>query len=402
MKSYLEICLCLFCVVSLFSCSNDEPNEEIVPPAEKIVLSQMEGEAVARQNGVSFKMLRSAVASSNGGNASVSPYSVIQLFAMLANGAEKEDVDAVVSDFGFSGMDISEINAYYKKMNECLTLLDPKSKFEMSNGLWASREFEFNTDFLAANKTYYNAVLGNFQSYDDVVKWYKNNASKNISSIIEEQLRHIDGDLNGGALNNTIYFKGDWKNKFDKKNTSKAFFHGENGDKIASLMTTSFVTKHYIGGCYDAIELPYGNGAYSMVAILPDKNHHVDDVLDYLSENGFDLSKYEGVFAGVYLPKYGYTGNVNMMEVLRKSECDDAIDYSYAGVKKNGNYFIGKILQTVRFDMNENGTVAAASTIIGEDIVLKPIQFKVDRPFVWFVKENSTNTILFMGKVGDI
>ena len=237
-------------------------------PRVEITLTRSESVTMNKQNNFGFKMLKNVVNNSTNTNVAVSPYSMSQVLAMLANGAKGDVHNEIVGLLSDAGTNIDEINGYYKKLNEGIATTDKTTKIEIVNGLWAAKGYPFTPDFEKVNTTYYGAIVQSFDTYGDVISYYKKNMSENISSAVAEVLKNMDEQpVKDFSLNNTIYFKGIWKNKFNVENTSSQPFYGENGAGVAKMMSRSLRCPLYVGRCCEAVQLDYGNGAFSMMVV---------------------------------------------------------------------------------------------------------------------------------------
>ena len=408
MKS-VKIAAIMLLAMVLPACSDSDEGkgegDNSLQPRVEITLTRSESVTMNKQNNFGFKMLKNVVNNSTNTNVAVSPYSMSQVLAMLANGAKGDVHNEIVGLLSNAGTNIDEINGYYKKLNEGIATTDKTTKIEIVNGLWAAKGYPFTPDFEKVNTTYYGAIVQSFDTYGDVISYYKKNMSENISSAVAEVLKNMDEQpVKDFSLNNTIYFKGIWKNKFNVENTSSQPFYGENGAGVAKMMSRSLRCPLYVGRCCEAVQLDYGNGAFSMLVVLPNEGSSVNEALDELCEDGFDaMTCQDNAFVALKLPRFGYEGNINMLDVL-----------TTLGIKhlKTGNYtgIIGSAVvvdgasQYMKVTVDEEGTVVKSSTIIGGDI-LAPMpdkQFEVNRPFIWVIKENTTGTILFAGKQGAV
>ena len=275
-------------VLPACSDNDDGDGENNLQPRVEITLTRSESVTMTKQNNLGFTMLKTVMDNSTNTNVAISPYSMSQTLAMLANGAKGEVLNEIVTLLSDAGTSIDEINGYYKKLNEGIAKTDKTTKIEIVNGLWAAKGYPFTPDFEKVNTTYYGAIVQSFDTYGDVISYYKKNMSENISSAVAEVLKNMDEQpVKDFSLNNTTYFKGIWKNKFNVENTSSQPFYGENGAGVAKMMSRSLRCPLYVGRCCEAVQLDYGNGAFSMMVVLPNEGSSVNEALDELCEGGF-------------------------------------------------------------------------------------------------------------------
>lgn len=391
----------LYSLVALLFAACSDNEVENTPPVE-ISLTQSEQMVANGQNTFGFKLLCAAIENEKSPNAAISPYSVSQVLAMLANGASGETLSEIIEALGNAGANIDEINSYYKKLNDGLAITDKSTKFEFVNAIWASPGYSFNSDFKKTNSEYYGAALNSFATYEEIVGWYKNNAPKDIHSSIAELLNGKHGAYNSLTVNNTVYFNGKWHKCFSESTSKDNKFHGENGTTDAKMMTVHDTFTWYSGTHCNAIEIEYGNRAYSMMVVLPNEESSTAEVLDDLCKNGYgELTKSHNNLTVITMPKFEFARTANLQSILNAMGLTHIQPGEYPNVGDNG-FSISQFEQNMYVNVNEEGTVVKATTSAGG--VTAPLNefFLVDRPFIWFIKENSTNTILFLGKVGAV
>ena len=406
MKS-VKIATMMLLAMVLPACSDndDGDGENNLQPRVEITLTRSESVTMTKQNNLGFKMLKTVMDNSTNTNVAISPYSMSQTLAMLANGAKGEVLNEIVTLLSDAGTSIDEINGYYKKLNEGIAKTDKTTKIEMVNGLWAAKGIQFVPDFEKVNSTYYGAIVQSFDRYGDVVSYYKKNTSDNISSAVAEALKNMDEQpVKDFSLNNTTYFKGIWKNKFNVENTSSQPFYGENGAGVAKMMSRSLRCPLYVGKCSEVVQLDYGNGAFSMLVVLPNEGSSVNEALAELCEDGFDaMTCQDNAFVALKLPRFGYEGNINMLDVLTTLGIKHLKAGNYTGINGSADV-VDDVNQYMKVTVDEEGTVVKTSTTITGNIIapMPDKQFEVNRPFIWVIKENTTGTILFAGKQGAV
>jgi serpin B len=160
---------------------------------------------------------------------------------------------------------------------------------------------------------------------------------------------------------------------------------------------------------FQMLEMPYGSGKYSMLIFLPASGKKVDDVISQLtSDNITDwISKLTEQKKKVYLPKFEFKFDASLVDELKALGMTDAFDYAKAnlsGISDDSKLAISEVKHKTYIKVDERGTEAAAvtgitiiATAIGPDFNT----FRVDHPFVFAIREQDTNAILFIGKVMD-
>jgi len=263
----------------------------------------------------------------------------------------------------------------------------------------------------------------------DVKNWYKAeakgidvtdpNAVNIVNSWIEEKthdkitdmLDYLDPDL-AMLLINAVYFNGKWRYQFDKADTKEEpFYITASASKLVPMMHQEENLKAVRTGNLTIVDLPYGQGNYSMLVVLPDAEFKTSDAADALTPSKWNewmnlLTNNTGkVNLGMPRFKYEYKRLLNddLIALGMGVAFSDWADFSNISDQP---LQISRVIHQSFIETNEEGTEAAAATIvemIRTTIGTGPSVWKVDidRPFLYFIHENSTGTILFMGSVGD-
>ena len=158
---------------------------------------------------------------------------------------------------------------------------------------------------------------------------------------------------------------------------------------------------------FTAVEMPYGDSAFSMVVLLPESGVSVADLVDEMDVENWDTWFENARLLGVQiqLPKFKYGFKSLLNDPLKDLGLGIAFSDSadFTRITPPGNLNISRVIHQTFIDVKEEGTEAAAATIV--EIELTSIHggtrtFRADRPFLYVIRENSTGAILFMGKVG--
>lgn len=390
----------------IFNACSKEKKEEILTP-KKIVLTADQKELVDASNQFGFLLLDGLVKDEPvGKNVFISPLSIELALSMTLNGAMGETNDAMREAMQFSDMEMSDINISFKNlMNELLTV-DKKVIAEIANSIWYRKDFSVEQEFFNVNKNYYNAEVKalDFDSpgaKDIINKWVSDKTRKKIPKIIDE----IDRD-HVMFLINAIYFKGAWQSEFKPSETaSKPFYLKSGNTKMVPTMMQNDTFPYFANNEFMAAELPYGRGNYSMVILLPQQGVEVEDLVASLNPMDWNL-----MLAGLnpakldlQLPKFRFAYEKKLNDMLTSMGMGIAFsDFAdFRGINKDIRLAISEVKHKTYVEVNEEGTEAAAVTSVGIVVTSMPltIDFNVNRPFIFAIREKYTNAILFIGCV---
>jgi len=235
-----------------------------------------------------------------------------------------------------------------------------------------------------------------------------------INSWIEEQtngkikdmLDYIPGDA-VMYLINAIYFNAAWKYQFDIDDTQSGTFHPEDGyDHQADFMKVNGAFRYTSNEDFTAVELPYGDSTFSMVVMLPYQGIKTDEIVEQMDVSTWNewFNHSEMTNVQVELPKFKY----GFKDLLNDPLINLGLGVAFSGgadfslISPGSGLFISRVIHQTFIDVQEEGTEAAAATIVElrESAEPQPMVFRADKTFLYLIKENSTGASLFMGKVG--
>jgi serpin B len=399
--------LIYFLIPILFAASCTDP-EVVIKDAVPIPLKAGMEKKIQQDNQFSLDLFKKTIAANDVNNVFISPLSVSVALGMAWNGADKLTKTEMESALNMSGLTDDQINEYYKIMLEALPQVDTSTKLNIANSIWYKLGFPVYESFLQVNKNYFNAEIHGLDfnkpsAVDTINDW----CARKTNDLIKKPLDRISADA-VLYLINAIYFKGIWSQQFDKKKTFETNFTTEKGttNKVDMMQL-----KDTFGYAEDEtaqyLDLPYGNKAFSMTVILPKEGKTTSDVLNQLSTKKWsemitDLHNQE---IQIYLPKFKVENKFELKEPLQAMGMNAAFT-PLANFSKISEFdlMISRIIHSTYCEVNEEGTEAAAVTIIEFETTAMPMNpvFNADHPFIFIIREKSTGVILFTGKMGSI
>ena len=367
-------------------------------------LSAAEQKLVAGNNTFAFDLMRQINRTESGENVFVSPLSASMALGMTANGSAGSTWDAMRTTLGLGTASREEIGAGYQSLIALLRDLDKSTDFRIANSIWYERNFPFEQSFLTESRTWFDAEIQGLDFNDAaspgrINGWVSDATGKKIPTIVD--------DLSGDEvmyLINAIYFKGAWTKRFDRGATANAPFHALDGSTAQVPMMYQSGRLRIAGDAdLDAVDLLYGNSAFAMTIVLPRPHTDVNTVLGSLTQSRWEtleksFAEREGL---LYLPRFRLTWERLLNDDLKAL----GMGVAFSGVDANFSrmspepLLISKVLQKTFVDVNEDGTEAAAATSVGMVPTSAPPTIRVDRPFIFVIRERFSGTILFMGKI---
>ena len=387
-------------------------------------LPDADPDVVAGNTGFAFDLYQ-ALPKSDDGNLLFSPYSISQAFAMAYAGAEGVTEDEMADVLNIS-LPEDEFHPAFARLNLNLTEREydefftegEASTFQLNiaNAVWAQQGYPFAPAFVDTLDAFYGSGFRDVDFTADpdgareaVNDWVAEATEDRITDILAPGT--ID-PMTRMVLANAIYFNASWMMPFPDALTADAPFTLLDGTEVTvPLMNQSETVLYADGENYQAALLPYLGGDMGMVVILPDEGafNEVDAVLDaeMFAELRDDLGPSGEV--NVYLPRFEYEFDLQLGQImagLGMGSAFSALDADFSGMlaePTGENLFIGEALHKAFIKVDEQGTEAAAATVLTmratSVMPTEPVTFRVDRPFMFAIIDNQTDSVLFLGRV---
>ena len=398
--------VCCLSIGMLTSCSEDEPvapNIKYNPGTVKLTAAQQA--QVENSNEFAWKFFKE-VSKGEQQDVFVSPLSVTYALGMLANGAVGDTQKEILEGLEFRSGKVQAINSLCHQLMMEAPKLDKSTKVSMANAVVVNKKIQLQPTFQNVVKKQYDALVaskdfGSPATLSFINQW----ASDHTQGMVPKILERINPD-GVSYLLNALYFKGIWYRQFDKKRTRQESFTQADGKKLSVKMMHQ--KERFLAAendNYQTVVLPYGNGSYEMVVLLPREGKDLSSLLQTM-----DAKKWKDNLKNTYssevdlkLPRFtsAYTRELN--DVLKLLGMNAMFDPSKANLTKMSavSSFVSMVLQKAKIEVDEEGSKAAAVTVIETAPTAvapsKPILFHANRPFMYAIVEHSTGTIFFMG-----
>ena len=341
-------------------------------------------------------------------NIFISPLSVSVALAMTLNGAADDTEQAMINTMQLKDANSESINLGYALLQQVLQTSDSKVTLTIANSLWGRQGFTFNPDFLTRNTQFFNAEISTLDfndtnSVQTINNWVNTNTNGKIPEILDE--------IEPNAvlfLINAIYFKGAWQTEFDPDKTSDGAFQlPTGGSQQVPMMSRTGDYPYYYAENFQAVSLPYGDGKISMYIFLPAPDSDLGTFLESLNAENWEkwMTQFHEQELLLRIPKFKLEyGTKELNDALTTLGMGVAFDSRHANFSrmatlKSGNLYIDKVAHKTFIEVNEEGTEAAAVTVVGVVKTSLPPAFIADRPFFFAIRDNETGTVLFMGTV---
>lgn len=338
---------------------------------------------------------------SKGKTTLVSPLSVLTALALVQNGAQGNTLAQLEQALG--GLDRDTLNAYMRAYCDFLTESD---ELKIANSVWTDSSAEAKRAFLqkavdSYSAQLFSAPLSDPKTVESINSWVKKNTDGMIPKIIENADR--DAVM---MLVNAIAFDAKWETPYTNDDIEKLEFNSYSGKSKKTEFMCSTESVYLSDSDAVGFMKPYKNGRFAFAALLPDEDVNIDDYIASLS--GEKLMK---IFSSakkneevdVKMPKFKAEYSTQLIDTLKKMGIEDAFDRKSADfsslIDKNDGAYIGTVMHKTFIEVDQEGTRAAAATLVGISKMSMPAINPVclNRPFVYMIVDTETNLPLFIG-----
>jgi serpin B len=394
---------------TIVSC--DRQKEDPLPgDPVPIALTLKQKDVIDSANKFAFDLFVPIVAEKKGSeNIMISPFSISSALSMVLNGAAGETFDAVRNTLRYDGKTLQEINETYLKLMKEMIPVDKRVTMEIANSVWVEKRLIVKQPYIDALKTWYLAEARDIDVTDPgAVDMVNNWIEEKTHDKIQDMLDDLSPDL-AMLLINAIYFNGKWRYQFDAKDTRNKSFYLTPSETVQVPMMyqeEKFAVTHT--GNATLAELPYGQGNYSMVVMLPDENVSLASAAATLNAKDWALWMQRlsngTTEVQLSLPKFEYEYKRELNDDLTALGMGIAFsDFADFSNITDQRILISRVLHQTFIKTDEEGTEAAAATVVEFVFTSMPMTtvVNINRPFLYFIRETTTGTIVFMGQVVD-
>ena len=356
------------------------------------------------------------------GNLTFSPASITTALAMTWGGARGETAAQMKQVLHFDGSPDEVMQAAGRL---AATLQDPARPivFRIANRLFGEKTCRFENAYLDATKAAFGASLEpvDFKGAPEASRrlinaWVEEKTQDRIKDLVPAGGVTTDTRL---ALVNALYFLGDWMEPFTKEATRpEPFFTSAAQKKDVPTMHAAERFNFALKEGWKALELPYQGGQMSMLLVLPDGVDGVSALGGSLTAPGLDaiVKALAPARVIVSLPKFEVNapGSIPLRDFLVNMGMPVAFDRQradFTGIanppRPDDRLVIGEVFHKAFVKVDEKGTEAAAATsvvMMRAGAALRPeqpVEFKADHPFLFFIRDQASGMVLFMGRVAD-
>ncbi len=398
------------------------------PPKDGVPAEDSEGQAAAKPippvswterdlrlfhalNGFGLDLLRESCARTPGESVFFSPLSVSCALSIVMNGAVDSTRAAMAHAMNVAEVGLPHVDWAFSGVRTWEgAQSDDRPEIGWANALWVDQGFPLKPTFETTAKDTYGAEAAQLElqdpkSLERINGWVSDHTRKRIPSILDR----ID-PLAVLIVTNAVYFKGRWSHEFNPDATRDRPFTNRDGTvaQVPRMWMTREI-QHGVGDGFACVALPY-RGDFEMIVALPDSGRTPDDLAARFADEdaGSFLPELRHQTVDLSLPRFRMEWKKELKEELVALGMGIAFDpenADFSAMSPRGkDLWISQVVHRAFVEVDEMGTEAAAATAIVETLGVSrdrpdhPV-FHVDRPFLFLIREQSTQAILFMGKI---
>jgi serpin B len=374
-------------------------------------LTDQEATLIHSTNAFTLALFQQASAAESQKNVFLSPLSASMALGMTLNGARSSTFDAMRTALQFGTMSQADINASYQSLISLLTGLDPTIETRIANSIWYRNTLAINPAFVSAGQDFFDAEVSALdftkptQAKATINQWVDTKTAGRISSIVDTVKPE-----NVMFLINAIYFKANWRHAFERSATKTESFTQGSG-AVQNVPMMHLEGDDFRGDIWPdgtkSVDLPYGNGAFTMRVYLPPDTSAIEHFISRLKVDDLMRPALDPTELQLWMPRLKLEYRRRFLDDLTALGMGVAFteNADFSGMTTNdARLFISDVLQQTFLSIDEEGTEAAAVTKVETSFtsVSTPLIMRCNRPYLIVIREKFSGTIVFIGKINTI
>jgi len=350
------------------------------------------------------------------GNLFFSPYSISLALSLAYAGSGGETAAEMARVLHLPGDPAKAAQGFADLAGRLAALSPEDATLAVGNSLWYQQGIRLQDSYLRLARDSYHAQIQAVDfihrpgaACDDINRWVGEATQGKILKLVAPD---AVGSGTRVVLANAIYFKGRWESPFRSERTQPAPFYSAPGRSAPVPMMSQHAVYHLVQRPgFRLLEMPYRGRAVSLIVLLPDAVDGLPEIErqlggDDLTTGLRQLAAGEQYEVALSFPRFNAETGLDLSSPLRQLGLRAAFDpqrADFSGIAAGREFSLSQILHKAVVEVNEQGTVAAAATGVmmsAQAVIVRPkADFRVDHPFLFFIRENSTGTLLFFGRI---
>ncbi|MGE0089183.1 MAG: serpin family protein [Bacteroidales bacterium] len=375
-------------------------NEDLDSTFDQIILSNQDKVLINTANNVGFDLLKLSKSAKYNQNISLSPFQITSDINLILNGSSGSTFYLLNSIINPSDLSVDEINNSYKRIYEAINNLSGYN-INLINGFWFNDNLGINNQFKNIGNYFYKTCIdsinfSNASEIENIDYWLRYESSNNLEfndpGIYQQSQACL---INGFAC--TLDFR-----YFFQESFTTPFYLTDNDTINSKMLKVNQPFNYFKSDYFSLLEIPYTNSSFSLVVLLPANSYSINDILNSINSENWDswLSNLTKKNITLAIPEIDQRVSINLSPYLTNSELNILGSESdeFIGISSSQSFKIDFIIAQSIFKINDNRLFINKS---GKNSVTTQneeyIDFLVNRPFLYAIKENSSNLILSVG-----
>jgi serpin B len=324
-----------------------------------------------------------------------SPYSVQEAVGMLQSGARGDTATQVRNSLGLPS------TTERARQNAALRKLEPAVTFRSQNALFVASDLPLKPAYAAAVAQQFEARASNVdfaspKTLPAINAWAEQKTGGKIKNLLNPQ--QVDARTRAVLLN-AVYLKATWLHEFDKKRTRPGAFWDGRTQRNVAMMHQNGMFLYAAAPDFSVLEVPYAGERLVFDCILPNEQDGLTELRGNLQWPDLNtvLHQLAPTDVELTLPRLKTESSHSLLPVLTMMGLPAAGDYSGISPER---LVISEVAQKAFLELDEQGTEAAAATaVVMTRSLPQRVEFHVNRPFLYLIRDTGTETILFAGQV---
>lgn len=355
------------------------------------------------------------------GNVVFSPFALSTSLAMTYAGARENTEKQMLQTLQFQQSSKNLHRNYERLLEELisdgtsLNLENTGTEMMIGNALWVDEKWEISDPFTDVARKHYR---GNLQKIDfkdkaaneQISEWLKVKTAYNVLEPLPTDFKLNESNT---LLTNTLHFKADWKQAFDRSYTQKTSFKlREDSSLQVNMMHLQGKLPYFENSMVKTIAIPCKDD-FTLMLLIPKAYFQLKAVQKTLMRGGYThwLNSMEEEVVQLSVPRFGFNTQTDLTEALEKVGMSSPFDKKsadFSGLFTKKNAPIGNVLHPVHFSINEVGvgteggrakSVGADSEDATNEVETGAVVFEANRPFMFILMDNERKHLLLMGRV---
>ncbi|MGB7160144.1 MAG: serpin family protein [Tepidisphaeraceae bacterium] len=366
-------------------------------------------------NRFAFDLYARLAEASPGENLCFSPFSISAALSMLHAGARGETAREIAAVL--RGDPSTKIEPARRQDAYGQPISDDTQPFRMANALWAHDGYPIRAEYASLLRERHGAEIRgvDFERDGEPTRRIINDwVSRKTNARIPMLLQHALDPSTRLILTNAVHFLARWRGAFDRALTKRQPFHLESGATTdVWMMHKQFYARYAEGDGFRSAAIEYENSA-RMWIVLPDEGRSLAEVEASLSADELTAAwsaADHGQEVYLWLPRFHVRARFELAPALAALGMQTVFgaraDLSGMHEPHPDPLILSAVVHEAFTDVNEERTEAAAATAIvgrggkGGSDPSQPVEFRCDRPFLFFIRDAMPGAILFMGRLND-